>query len=114
VLTAIGVLIAGSASVSGTAALQVKLLLTAAEARELRDEEGVLVASLNGIRFEWYDKDTDTQGNPDVSGTFNTNASGEATIQLPGSSLVAGQYGTLVLEHPTDNTIWGVYRIPVS
>ena len=113
-LTCTGVLNVGSASTSGTATLQVKLLLTAAENRELRDENNSPVASLNGIRFEWYDKDTDTNGSPDVTGTFNTNASGEATIQLSGSSLVAGQYGTLILEHPSNNAIWGVYRIPVS
>ena len=113
-LTCSGTLQSAVSTVSGTAALQLKLLLTSAEARELRDENGALVANLANIQYEWYDKDTDTSGAPDFSGTFSTNASGEATIQLPGTALTAGQFGLLVLEHPTDNTIRGIYRIPVS
>lgn len=114
VLTCSGTLLSGASSTTGVASLQLRLLLTAAEGRELRDEEGALVASLANISYEWYDKDTDTNGDPDMSGTFNTDANGEATIQLPGTALTAGQYGLLVLEHPSDNTIRGIYRIPVS
>lgn len=114
VLSCSGELISAASAVAGTATLQVKLLLTSAVGRELRDETGAVVASLAGIIYEWYDKDTDTEGDPDVSGTFATNGSGEATVQLAGSSLVAGQYGLLVLTHPSDNTIRGVYRIPVT
>lgn len=114
VLSCTGELESAASSVAGTATLQIRLLLTSAEGRELRDEDGAVVANLANIAFEWYDKDTDTEGDPDVSGTFSTNASGEATIQIPGSALTAGQFGLLVLEHPTDNTIRGIYRIPVS
>lgn len=114
VLTCSGTLLSAASSTAGTASLQLRLLLTAAEGRELRDEDGALVSSLAGIIYEWYDKDTDTEGNPDASGTFNTDANGEATIQLPGTGLTAGQYGLLVLVHPSDDTIRGVYRIPVS
>lgn len=114
VLSASGELISAASSTSGTASLQLRLILTAANNRELRDENGAAVANLASIAFEWYDKDTDTEGNPAVSGTFSTNASGEATIQLPGTSLNSGDFGLLVLEHPTDPTIRGVYRIPVT
>ena len=114
VLTCSGTLVSAPSSVDGTAALQLKVELTAAAGRDLRDEEGAVVASLANIAYEWYDKDTDTEGNPDFSGTFSTNASGEATIQLPGTALAAGQHGLLVLEHPSDNTIRGIYRIPVT
>lgn len=114
VLTCSGTLLSAASSTTGTATLQLKLLLTASQGRELRDEEGAVVASLANIAFEWYDKDTDTEGNPAVSGTLSTNANGEATVQLTGSTLTAGQFGLLVLEHPSDNTIRGIYRIPVS
>ena len=114
VLICSGTLVPASATTAGTATLQLKLLLTAAENRELRDEEGALVASLANIAYEWYEKTTDTNGDPDQSGTFNTNASGEATIQLPSTGLTPGQFGLLVLTHPTDNSIRGIYRIPVS
>lgn len=109
-----GVLLAGASTVAGTASLALKLTLTAAAGQELRDEDGVLVANLANIAYEWYDKDTDTEGNPDQAGTFSTNASGEATIQLATTSLTVGQFGTLILTHPTDNTVRGVYRIPVA
>lgn len=114
VLTCSGTLTPADASVSGTASLQLKLLLTAAEGRELRDEDNAVVANLANIAYEWYDKDTDTTGNPDQSGTFSTNASGEATIQLPSTALASGEFGLLILEHPTDSEIRGIYRIPVT
>lgn len=114
VLTCSGTLLSGASSTAGSASLQLRLLLIAAEGRELRDEEGALVASLANIAYEWYDKDTDTNGDPDMSGTFSTDAGGEATIQLPGTALISGQFGLLVLEHPSDNTVRGVYRIPVT
>lgn len=113
-ITCTGTLVLGASSVAGVAALQLKILLTAAQGRELRDEDGDLVASLANIAYEWYDKDTDTDGDPDATGTFSTDASGEATIQLPSTTLSSGQFGLLILEHPTDNTIRGIYRIPVS
>jgi len=91
-----------------------KLLLTEAEGLELRDESSAPVANLTGIRFEWYDKITDTQGDPDVSGTFDTNSSGEAIIPLPGTGLSATDEGTLILEHPSDDEVRGIYRLPVS
>lgn len=109
-----GVLLAGASTVAGTASLALKLTLTAAAGRELRDENGVLVANLANIAYEWYDKDTDTEGNPNQAGTFSTNASGEATIQLTTTSLTVGQFGLLILEHPTDSAIRGIYRIPVA
>lgn len=91
-----------------------KLLLTEAVGRELRDNNRQPVANLSGIKFEWYDKTTDTEGNPDVSGTFDTNESGEAIIPLFGSGLSAEDEGILILEHPTDDEVRGVYRLPVS
>lgn len=91
-----------------------KLLLTEAQGLELRDENRSPVANLSGIRFEWYDKITDTQGNPDVAGTFDTNGNGEAVIPLPGTGLSATDEGTLILEHPTDDEVRGIYRLPVS
>lgn len=90
-----------------------KLLLTQAAGCELRDENGAVVANLTGIAFEWYDKTTDTEGDPDVSGTFSTNASGEAIVPLFGTSLSASQEGILILEHPSDSEVRGVYRLAV-
>lgn len=89
-----------------------KLLLTEAEGCELRDNDRAPV-NLSGIVFEWYDKTTDTDGDPDVKGTFDTNESGEAIIPLFGSSLSAEQEGLLILEHPSDDTVRGVYRLAV-
>lgn len=109
-----GVLNVQASIVSGSGVLQVKLLLTAATSRELVNESGSPVANLTGIEYEWYDTEDDTSGNPTQSGTFDTDAGGEATIQLPNSSLTAGQVGTLLLYHPTDDAVRGVYRIPVS
>jgi hypothetical protein len=91
-----------------------KLLLTEAVGRELRDNNRQPVANLSGIKFEWYDKTTDTEGNPDVTGTFDTNESGEAIIPLFGSGLSAEDEGILILEHPSDDEVRGVYRLPVS
>lgn len=91
-----------------------KLLLTAAQAQELRDENGAPVANLSGIAFEWYDKITDTDGDPVVTGTFGTNGSGEVIVPLFGTALAAAQEGTLILEHPSDSEVRGIYRLAVN
>lgn len=113
-ITGTGTLAAAVSATTGAGGIQLKILLTAAVGRELRDENGDLVASLSNISYEWYEKTTDTDGDPDFSGTFNTDGSGEATIQLPGSVLTSGQEGILILKHPTDSEIWGIYQIPVT
>jgi hypothetical protein len=105
---------AGAASGTGTVISDRTIELTAANNYELRDAGGNLVASLSNISYEWYESSTSTSGTPDQTGTFNTDASGEATITLTASGLSAGEYGTLVLFHPSDADIRGCYRIQVS
>lgn len=113
-VTGTGALLVQSSAVSGSGALQLKLVLTQATNRNLVDESGAPVANLADIAYEWYDALDDTDGNPTQQGTFSTNENGEATIQLPNSALTSGQSGTLILYHPTDSEIRGVYRIPVT
>jgi hypothetical protein len=116
VVTSAGAPAAQAATVAGAGTLlNVRsAVLTAANGRELRDHDNAVVASLSGILFEWYDDPDDTDGNPTHSGTFNTNGSGEATVVLTGSTLPAGGIGGLLLIHPSDNTIRGYYRVPVT
>ena len=99
---------------SGTATSPIVVSLTAANNRELRDETNTLIASLNGIIWEWYDNPSSTAGNPTDSGTFNTDASGEATITLTNSTLTTGQFGQLIIYHPTNADIRAIFRVPVS
>lgn len=89
------------------------LVLTQAQGRELRDEGGTPV-ELNGIIYEWYDDPDSTEGEPADSGTFNTDENGEAIVVLSNSSLTDGHVGGLLLIHPSDPTIRGYYRVPVT
>lgn len=99
---------------SGTVTAVLQVLLTAANNRELRDENNALVANLLNIRWEWYDDPNSTAGDPQDSGLFSTDANGEATITISGSALSPGQFGCLVLFHPSDNFTRHQYYLPVS
>lgn len=96
---------AGSVQIS-----QVALTGTAS----LADENESAIASLANIRYEWFDSGTTLAGGVVDSGTFSTDGSGEATITISGSSLTDGQFGLLVLFHPSDADIIGIYRRPIS
>src|SRR5690606_36081523 len=96
----IGSLTASVSTVAGTGERLLKVVLAASVSTEVRDATSALV-TLSDIPFEWYDKTTDTDGNPDVTGTLDL-VNGEATVQLTGSALTAGQTGLLRLQHPTE------------
>lgn len=73
---------------------------TVAGNTHLVDANGVALALETGIGYEWYDKTTDTLGDPSDTGTFSTDANGEWSISLT-SSLTNGQAGTLLLKKGT-------------
>jgi len=100
IVKATGAISAQVSIVAGTAVRQLKILLTASNGAgyELRDEDNTPL-ELTGITFEWYDSLVNTTGSPVYTGTFDTDASGEATVQIPGSVLIAGQFGTLIMRH---------------
>lgn len=89
-----------------------KLRLTEANELELRSETGALITA-SGVNFEWYDKFGNTTGEPDVTGSFDV-VNGEAVVPLFGSVLDEGQPGTLILYHPSLNTVNGLYRLLVE
>jgi hypothetical protein len=111
VVAALGALTAQVGIVAGVGIRQVKLTLTEVANLELRDEAGNLV-TVSGVIWEWYDTPGNTGGDPVDSGTVDV-VDGEAIIQLPNSALTAGQFGTLVLFHPSDPDTRGVYRLAV-
>lgn len=115
-LTGTGVLTAQSAAASGagTVLSQITINLTVATSRELRDETGTAVSSLNNIAYEWYDNPSSTAGEPLQTGTFNTNATGEASFTVNDSTLADGEFGQLIIYHPSDPDIRATLRIPVS
>ena len=108
-LSAQASVVAGAGTVFSTVSIQ----LTAANSRELKDANGVLWSSLNGVIWEWYDTPGATTGNPVDSGTFNTSAAGEATFTVDNSSLANGEFGHLVLYHPTLPDVRASLRVPV-
>ncbi len=110
IVTGSGALTAQASTVAGAGGIQVKLELTGVY--ELHDETDSPV-TVSGVLYEWYDEVDDTTGSPIQSGTVNIVA-GEATIQLPNSALASGEYGTLILYHPSDAAIRGVYRVQVT
>lgn len=80
------------------------VFLTVAKTRELRNHANVVWASVSGWIWAWYDVDLFGPGSPGApvgTGTFNTNASGEAIFSVPGTTLTSGQSGTLLLRHPS-------------
>ena len=89
-----------------------KLRLTEVNELELRSETGALITA-SGVNFEWYDKFGNTTGEPDVTGSFDV-VNGEAVVPLFGSVLDEGQPGTLILYHPSLNTVNGLYRLLVE
>lgn len=103
-----------AASGVGIRIADVDLVLTAAQGRELKDAAGTLVASLSNIVWEWYDTPGSTAGEPIDSGTFNTDVSGEATITVTNSELADGEFGQLIIYHPSDPLIRASLRIPVT
>lgn len=113
-ITASGTPAAQSATVVGAGTLLLSVLLNAANNTELRDENGTVVSNLSNIAYEFYDDDSSTAGTPVDSGTFSTDANGEASLTLTNSTLSSGQFGTLVLFHPSNPDIRGVYRVAVS
>lgn len=110
VLTAQAATIVGAGTVFST----ITVPLTIAQSQELKDEEGVLVSSVSNIAWEWYDDPTSTAGSPLATGTLNTNASGEATIQVAGSTLGNGEHGMLLLYHPSNPAIRANLRVQVT
>ena len=105
---------AAAASGAGTRIATVSLVLTAANSRDLKDVTGSVVANLSNIAWEWYDTPGSTSGNPVDSGTFNTDANGEATITVTGTGLANGEYGQLIIYHPSDPDIRATLRVPVT
>jgi len=80
-----------------------RVYLDVAHGRELRDENNSPWANVNGWDYAWYD-DPDALMNagatPAGTGSFNTNAAGEATFDVPGTTLTNGQRGLLLVRHP--------------
>ena len=69
--------------------------------------------TFTGWEFEWYDKVTDTDGDPVDSGTFNA-TSGVASIPLTNSVLANGANGTLLITNPANREENGKYILPVT
>lgn len=111
-----GSLVSAAATVTGQGLRisTVNVELLAANGRDLRDETGVVLSNLNGIVWEWYDDPDSTAGEPVDSGTFNTNATGEATVVVNGTTLGDGGFGQLILYHPSDVDIRATLRVPVT
>lgn len=91
----------------------VDIELTVANSQELKDALGNVWVSLVNIAWEWYDTPGSTAGNPLDSGLFTTSVIGEATINVVGSNLANGEYGQLILYHPSDPDIRATLRVPV-
>lgn len=91
----------------------VDIELTVANSQELKDAQGNVWISLANIAWEWYDDPSSTAGEPLDSGLFTTSVIGEATITVLGSNLANGEYGQLILYHPSDPDIRATLRVPV-
>lgn len=76
----------------------------------LVNTSGVPITSLSSIAWAWFDAwgaaATDT-------GTTSTDGSGDFTINIPNTSLIATEYGYLALEHVGQGLI-GLYKLQVS
>lgn len=94
------------------------VFLNAAHSRELKNHAGVAWASVTGWQYAWYDSLATllAGGTPQGTGTFNTNSSGEARVEIPGTTLAAGQTGYLVLKHPNYPTtaVLGLLAVPIG
>ncbi len=88
--------------------------LTAANDSALKDVAGAVAANLVNAPWEFYNDPLSTTGEPADTGTLNTNASGEATVVVTeGVILADGEYGQLIVYHPSDSDIRATYRVPV-
>lgn len=94
--------------------------LDIAHNRQLRDQSNAVWANVTGWSWAWYDSFTNLFGSlggvPVSSGTFDTNAQGEARIDIPGTTLVGGQSGALLIRHPNYPTTpaFAILHVPLG
>ncbi len=99
---------------AGTRFATVTLELTVLEGQSLVDANDSPVSNLNDIAWEWYDTPNTSAGNPVDSGTFNTDVLGQATVTVNNSGLADGEFGLLLLFHPSIGTIRANLTVPVA
>ncbi len=115
-VTGSGAINSANATVSGIGTVTAPpktVSLTAANNRELRDENGNLL-SFASIRWEWYDTTDDTSGDPVDSGVDIIDLAGELVLTLTNTALSSGQNGTLIIYLDSDPLAHGIYRVPVD
>lgn len=78
----------------------------------LADVDGNFLTQTGWIA-EWYDKTTDTTGDPVDSFTFDSIA-GVASATLTNSTMADGVEGTLLVKDPVNGKIRGIYELPVT
>lgn len=80
---------------------------------QLADIDGNNRANLVGVRYFWHDAPPSTGISPTDAGEVNTDGSGQATIILANTTLIAGQTGYILMLHP-DTGFLGTYALVIA